>query len=237
MTDPSTVMFMGIEIEVGTGALVPRAETELLGRTAVGKLRDLGVPARGTPPLGLRAIDVCCGTANLACAIATLLPDVSVVALDLTDGCVDLARKNVTRLALGARVDVVQGDLFGPLVDTSPVDLIVCNPPYISTGTLASREDLAAEPPEAFDGGPYGVSIHQRVAREALPLLKPGGWLVFEFGLGQERQLELVLGRTRGYDAVEVIRDATGAPRVIACRRKLEPEAILIPATVSKEPT
>ena len=211
----TTVRFLGIEIESGPGALIPRAETELLARTAIAKLRDVS---------GTRAIDVCCGTAHLACAIAHALPHVTFTALDLTDGCVELARKNALRLGLGDRITVLKGDLFGPISEIQPqappVDVIVCNPPYISTSKLATRDDLATEPREAFDGGPYGVTIHQRVAREAMPLLRIGGWLVFEFGLGQERQLELVLARTRGYDTIELIRDEVGAPRVIAARRK-----------------
>lgn len=207
----TTVRFLGVDIETGPGALIPREETELLGRTAI---------AKG----GTRAIDVCCGTGNLACGIASALPGIRFWALDLTDGCVALARQNVARLGLGDRVEVLQGDLFGALpAGFAPVDLIVCNPPYISTSKLATRHDLADEPREAFDGGPYGVTIHQRVAREALPLLVPGGWLAFEFGLGQERQLELVLGRTKGYDQIEVVNDAAGAPRVIAARRRTDP--------------
>jgi release factor glutamine methyltransferase len=212
----STVQFLGVEIETGPGALVPRAETELCGTVAIAKLRELG---------GTRLIDVCCGTGNLACAIATALPAVRGWALDLTDGCVALARANVLRLGLGERITVAQGDLFAPLTGhevTGVFDVITCNPPYISTAKLATRDDLADEPREAFDGGPYGVSIHQRVARDALALLRGGGWLVMEFGLGQERQLELVLGRARGYDVIEWSQDASGAPRVVAARRKQE---------------
>jgi len=207
------VTFLGVEIESGPGALRPRAETELCGRTAIEKVRDRDAP---------RIVDVCCGTGNLACAIATAIPSARGWALDLTDGAALLARANVTRLGLSARVEVLQGDLFAPLAGLGlegTIDLVTANPPYISTAKLAQRADLAAEPREAFDGGPYGVTIHQRVARDAMPLLKAGGWLVMELGLGQERQLELVLGRTRGYDAATLYRDADGAPRVIAARR------------------
>jgi HemK-like putative methylase len=143
-------------------------------------------------------------------------------ALDLTLGCVTLARANVARLGLDGRIRVAQGDLFAPLAGEQldgTVDVVTANPPYISTGKLAQRTDLAGEPREAFDGGPYGVTIHQRVAKDAMALLRPGGWLVMEFGHGQERQLELVIGRTRGYDVIEFYQDAGGAPRVIAARR------------------
>jgi release factor glutamine methyltransferase len=207
------VRFLGVDIESGPGALVPRNETELCGRTAIAKLQDR---------IGTRLVDVCCGTGNLACAIAMAIPEVRGWALDLTDGCVALARANVARLGLGDRLQVGQGDLFAPLAGQhleGAVDLITANPPYISTAKLAQRTDLADEPREAFDGGPYGITIHQRVARDALPLLKPGGWLVMEFGVGQERQLEHVIARSRGYQAPELFHDDTGTPRVIAARR------------------
>ena len=74
----------------------------------------------------------------------------------------------------------------------------------ILTAILSLRDDA------------YGVTIHQRVARDAMWLLRPGGWLVMEFGLGQERQLEHVISRSRGYQAVELFPDPSGAPRVIA---------------------
>jgi HemK-like putative methylase len=214
------VRFLDVDLEAGPGALIPRAETELCGRTALAKLALLGVAA---PTI----IDVCCGTGNLACAIACAVPAARGWALDLTDGAVALARANVQRLGLADRVQVGQGDLFGALGEAAAglagaVDLITCNPPYISTAKLATRADLADEPREAFDGGPYGVTIHQRAAREAMPLLRAGGWLVMELGLGQERQVELVLGRTRGYDLIERVNDLAGAPRVIAARRTSE---------------
>jgi HemK-like putative methylase len=207
------VRFLGVDIESGPGALVPRNETELCGRTAIAKLEEVS---------GATLVDVCCGTGNLACAIAMALPALRGWALDLTGDCVALARANVARLGLGDRLQVAQGDLFAPLFDQhleGAVDVITANPPYISTAKLAQRADLAGEPREAFDGGPYGVTIHQRVARDALPLLKPGGWLVMEFGLGQERQLEHVIARSRGYEAAELFHDDTGTPRVIAARR------------------
>jgi release factor glutamine methyltransferase len=209
------ITFMGVAIETGPGALVPRAETELLGKVALGKLDQLG---------GELLIDVCCGTGNLACAIAIARPRLRAWALDLTDGAIALARANVSRLGLAERVTVLQGDLFTPLAELGVVaDVITCNPPYISTGKLAQRHDLAHEPREAFDGGPYGVSIHQRVAREAHAMLRRGGWLVCELGLGQDKQLQRVFERAGGYDRIELANDDTGAARVVAARREEMP--------------
>ncbi|TJW28116.1 MAG: methyltransferase domain-containing protein, partial [Mesorhizobium sp.] len=87
------------------GALVPRPETELLGTTALDVLSQMHLPAP-------RVIDMCCGAGNLACAIAHYAPTALVWASDLTDGCVEVARRNVAHHAMADRVSVLQGDLF-----------------------------------------------------------------------------------------------------------------------------
>jgi release factor glutamine methyltransferase len=209
--------FLGVELLCGPGALVPRPETELLGRTAIARVQEAG-PAP-------RVVDVCCGAGNLACAIATHVPAARVWATDLTDGCVGWTRRNVEQLGLGERVTVCQGDLFGGLAGQGlegTVDVVVCNPPYISTGRLAADRSalLDHEPREAFDGGPYGLTIHQRVLKEALPLLKPGGWLLFEIGEGQDRQIGLLFQRARVYEAIGLAQNAAGTPRVAFGRVK-----------------
>lgn len=211
------VTFLGIELLCGPGALVPRPATEALGLTAIERIRDL------TP--SVRVIDMCCGTGNLACAIATHVPDAEVWACDLTDECVDWTRRNVARLGLGARVSVMQGDLFQALAGTElegAIDVIVCNPPYIPTQRLATDPGtlLEHEPLEAFHGGPYGLTIHQRLVREAPAFLRPGGWLFVECGLGQHRQVEILLNRTGAYASVGSRHTRDGKPRVVAARLK-----------------
>lgn len=209
------VSFLGIDLLCGPGALVPRPETELLARTAVDTLQQ----ATG----GGRVIDMCCGAGNLACAIAMLVPTARVWASDLTDDCVAWASRNVDHLRLNDRVTTAQGDLFGGLAGRGlegTIDLIVCNPPYISTSRLAADRAslLAHEPREAFDGGPYGLTIHQKVVSAAPQFLRPGGWLTFEFGLGQERQIRMVLERGKRFGEIAFVNNDAGEPRVAVAR-------------------
>ena len=209
--------FLGLELLCGEGALVPRPETELLGRTAIEKIRAAGA--------GARVIDMCCGAGNLGCAIAKHVPDARVWMSDLTDGCVHWTRRNVEHLGLGDRVTVAQGDLFAGFAGMGlegTIDAVVCNPPYISSGRLAADRAtlLENEPREAFDGGPYGLTIHQRVLKEAQPFLKPGGWLLFEIGLGQDKQVKILFERARVYESITFVNDAAGAPRVVFARVK-----------------
>jgi release factor glutamine methyltransferase len=213
---PRLVRFMDIELELAPDVLVPREETELLGRNAVARLRDEAGP--------VTVIDMCCGSGNLALGIAAAVPLARVWGADLTDSTVALARRNAERLSLQERVLIRQGDLFAALEGDrleGRVDMIVCNPPYISTSRLEgdSAHLLESEPREAFDGGPYGISIHQRLIRDAVTFLKPGGWLLFEFGEGQERQAAALLARAKAYEAMSFAHDAQGKPRVAIIRK------------------
>jgi release factor glutamine methyltransferase len=208
------IEFLGVEIAYGPGALMPRTETELLGLSVIERLAGVAAP---------RIVDMCCGAGNLACALAFEHDEGRVWACDLTDGAVALARHNAEALKLHPRLTVHQGDLFGALegepLDES-LDAVVCNPPYISTTRLAERDDLKDEPREAFDGGPYGLSIHQRVIRDAARFLRPRGLIAFEFGIGQARQVELLFGRARAYESFHLVNDRGGEPRVAIARKK-----------------
>jgi release factor glutamine methyltransferase len=206
-----TARFMDLDLLVERDVLIPRAETELLGAAALDLL-----------PEEPWVIDMCCGAGNLACAIASRRPLARVWASDLTDACVALARRNVAYTGVADRVSVVQGDLFSGLAGLEgSIDVIVCNPPYISQAKLAGERAalLDNEPREAFDGGPYGLSIHQRVVREALPFLKPAGSLLFEIGQGQERQVKMLFERTRAYEGLRTVANAAGEVRVVAARK------------------
>jgi release factor glutamine methyltransferase len=211
------VSFMGVDLLVNQDVLAPREETELLGQTVLALLRD----REGDQTV----IDMCCGCGNLSLAIAARANATRIWASDLTDATVAVARANAARLGLGHRVNIVQGDLFAGLDGSDlagKVDLVMCNPPYISTARLGGDRAhlLEAEPREAFDGGPYGISIMQRLVSEALPFLKEGGWLAFEFGAGQERQAKLLLERTKRYEDISFADDAAGVPRVAQARKK-----------------
>ncbi|WP_038934146.1 N5-glutamine methyltransferase family protein [Bradyrhizobium japonicum] len=210
--------FMGIELQVAPGALVPRPETELLGRTAVEALRRAHLPSP-------RIVDMCCGAGNLACAIALNIPDARVWASDLTDGCVELARRNAASQSAESRITVLQGDLFEALEGLQleqAIDMIVCNPPYISESRLKGDRAslLTDEPREAFAAGPYGLSIHMRVTKDAPRYLRPGGLLLFEVGRGQDRQVATLLERNDAYENVSVVLDDAGAGRVVMAYAK-----------------
>ena len=214
-TTKPRVRFLGMELQIRGLVLRPRQETELLALVAQ-SLLDKSAPAAV-------CVDVCCGTGNLALALAAHAPDVRVIACDLIADAVASARHNVEELGFREQIEVSQGDLFEPVAGLEgKVDLIVCNPPYISTSRLLSGDRahlLLTEPREAFDGGPYGITLLTRLIVEGAGYLKSGGWLAFEFGLGQDRQVAALLKRSRAYeDAVWRVDDA-GDLRVVCARK------------------
>lgn len=211
--------FMGMEMLAGPQALVPRKETELLARNAV-TLAQLMAAQQPS----LKVVDVCTGSGNVALAIAHHVPNADVHAADLSEAAVELAMRNAQHAQLSQRVALSAGDLLQPF-DTpeflGKVDLLTCNPPYVSSGKVGqmATEIAAHEPSLAFDGGPFGVAILMRLLQEAPRFLRSDGWLVFEVGLGQGPALHKRLQKDPSFNEVRALADAAGDIRAIAARR------------------
>jgi release factor glutamine methyltransferase len=211
--------FMGLEMLAGKEALIPRAETELLGGAALELLRGLGASRDGA-----LVVDVCTGSGNLALVLAHFEPKAKVFAADLSADAVDLARRNAIHLGLDACVEFRVGDLLDPFDEPrfhAQVDLLLCNPPYISSQRVdtMSGEIRGFEPRLAFDGGPLGVRIVQRLIRDAPRYLKKGGWLAFEVGLGQGPAVLKRLIASGAFAQQRGLADAHGQIRVLLASR------------------
>jgi release factor glutamine methyltransferase len=208
--------FLGLELLAGPDALIPRKETEILGRAAIAKLRE-----KSQTEKELLVIDVCTGCGNLALAYAHHEPKARVYAADLSEEAVELARRNASFTGLSDRVTFAAGDLFAPFQDNAALigrcDMVSCNPPYITSARVPKmgQEISAHEPRLAFDGGALGVTILTRLFTEGPKFLKPGGVLCFEMGFGQGPVLEGRLRRQPWMQKIEAHRDPGGAIRAL----------------------
>jgi len=213
--------FLGIDLLAKEDVLAPRKETEILGNEVIAILRAL---SEEDPGRDLRMIDMGCGSGNLACAVAVAVPQTRVWASDITTSCAELTRANVAHLSLQGRIQVSQGDLFAPLTARGlegSMDLVAMNPPYIPSTSLEHSHAglLHHEPREAFDGGPYGISILTRLLQEAPLFLKEGGHLLFEFGLGQARLVQTLVERKHLFSEFRFALDDKGEARAAILRK------------------
>ena len=211
--------FLGLEFLAGPEALIPRKETEILGRAALAKLSCMA--AKRTR---LTVLDICTGSGNLALAYAYYAATAQVFASDLCADAVRLALRNRDHFpALAPRLEIRQGDLLEPFDSAAfhgQCDLLSCNPPYISSAKVKQMhpEIAAHEPGAAFDGGVYGVSVLMKLLKQAPRFLRPGGWLGFEVGSGQGAMLARQLEKNAAFSAVERYSDSTGEIRALFAR-------------------
>jgi release factor glutamine methyltransferase len=208
--------FMGIEMKADKRALIPRKETEILSKSALEI--SLTFPKANV-------IDVCCGAGNVGVAIAFYNPGARVYVADLSSEAIELAQENIDLLNLNGRVKVMHSDLFEKFMNDDffqKVDLVTCNPPYISSFKVSkmNAEIAENEPNLAFDGGMLGIKIIQRLIRETPQLLSPGGWLVFEVGVGQGEMVMNLLIKSGLYCNVDSVSDSQGNIRVVLAMKK-----------------
>lgn len=211
--------FLGIEFLSDKRALIPRKETEILGKKAVELSFELAKNRDS-----LRVMDICCGSGNLGLSVAHLNPKVQLFASDLSEEAVELAKDNTNVLQLGPRSVILAGDLFSAFDNNEyweSVDLVICNPPYISSAKVTKMDEEISghEPVLAFDGGMFGFKIIQNVIDKAPTYLRKGGWLIFEVGSGQGEFIMKMCERTEKYEDVTPITDEIGNIRVIAARK------------------
>ena len=183
--------FYGLDFKVDSRTLIPRPETELLLELA------LEFAARRTSrDEGLNIADVGVGCGAIAIALAVNLPGARVVATDISPAALKLASENVSRHRVEDRVTLLEGDLLQHI--SGSIDILVSNPPYISSAQLATlpREIRDHEPRGALDGGANGMVLIERLISQAKNKLRPGGAMFVEIGwdLGERtlaRSLEL----------------------------------------------
>jgi release factor glutamine methyltransferase len=207
-----TQAFYGLDFEVSPAVLIPRPETELLVEFAIEKLRN-------TP--GATLVDVGTGSGCIAVAAAVHLPEVRLLALDLSPDALALARRNARRHQVEKRVRFVQANLLEG-VSAGRVEMIVSNPPYVTTAEVETLQPEVRdyEPRLALDGGVDGLVFQRGLIARARRVLRPGGWLGLEVALGQADAVAARL-REAGFSAVETRRDLAGIERVVLAQKKV----------------
>jgi release factor glutamine methyltransferase len=207
--------FFGHTFTVTPAVLVPRPETEHLVEVALATL----------PPEGPASVlDLCTGAGVVGISVALGRPATRVVATDVSQEALGVARGNAERL--GAVVEFAHGDLWAAVRGEDRFDVVVSNPPYIPSQELAglSRE-VRREPCIALDGGPDGLDVLRRVVAGSPARLAPGGTLAVELHEGHAERV-VALCTEAGFESAEARKDLAGLPRYVVARMAGRPASL-----------
>jgi release factor glutamine methyltransferase len=202
--------FWGLPFEVCPDVLIPRHETEFIVEEA------LELVGKGSNPL---IVDVGTGSGCIAIALAREIPGARVIASDVSRHALDVARRNAGRYDVADRITFVETSFLEGIEEG--VDLIVSNPPYVPSvserGLTPEVRDY--EPAVALFGGEDGLDGLRSVLEGAAAKLAPGGWLVMEFGCGQDDCVTNLVAGVTGLDLIKIRHDLQDIPRTLVCQR------------------
>jgi len=208
--------FCGLDIKVTPSVLVPRPETEGLVEEAV-KVAESSFPLSAN----LHIVDVGTGSGCIAVALAKNLPKSMIYATDLSDPALKLAEENAAKHGVNMRIRFLREDLFKPHTAGSPwADIVVSNPPYIPSAEIKKLSaEVHQEPIMALDGGESGLEAIKAIAADAPRVLKPNGFLLMEYMMGQGPEVKRALEHI-GFVDIRLMKDLQGVERIVVARRK-----------------
>jgi len=149
--------------------------------------------------------------------LTNAVSDCKIVASDISDRALNVAKLNASRHGVQHRVDFVKSDLFTNITDR--FDIIVSNPPYIAKFEFETlQKEVLKEPRLALDGGEDGLDFYRRIAKDAFKHLRSGGHMILEIGFGQAGEICEIIETGGSFKACEVVKDFNGIDRVIIAK-------------------
>ncbi len=210
--------FYSLELDITADCLIPRPETELLVQRAIEFLRSRS---------GVQYVcDLCTGSGCIAVAIAKNCPEANVTATDISSAALKVAARNVEKHRLTEHVRLLCGDLFEPIIkqlDVNQFDLIVCNPPYVSTAEYEKLDKNVKdyEPVSALLAGADGMDVYRRIIKKVDEFLKPGAALMLEIGYAQGPAVKELFEQTDAFVEIKLEKDFQNNDRIVIARKKV----------------
>ena len=206
--------FYGMTLAVTRDALIPRDDTMAVTELAIAALRAMQPPQR--------VLDLGTGTGCIGLAAAHCVDSARVTLADVSPEALKLAKQNAAALGLKSRAVTVQLDMLGPApAFLGAFDLIVSNPPYVTSAEMKTLDRSVAdfEPRLALEGGADGLKFYRAILENYLGALRPDGYLCLEFGLGQEAAVGALLEKA-GLTEMLFVRDTRGIVRAVRARKR-----------------
>ena len=229
--------FMGYEFYVDENVLVPRQDTEILTESALECMKTEKNP---------HILDMCTGSGCILISLLKERADAYGTGVDLSEGALKVAVRNAQMLGVEERAEFIKSNLFSEMqntvheTDNTPkdtikdvehennngnhtraYDMIISNPPYIPTAEIEElmEEVRLHDPRMALDGMEDGLYFYRTITEQAKDHLVPGGWLLYEIGCSQGKDVADLL-RKEGFEDIEIRQDLAGLDRVVLGRNK-----------------
>lgn len=201
--------FMGLDFIVTKDVLIPRSDTEIMVEKIINFAKDMG---------SIRILDLCTGSGAIAISLSKYLKNAQVVASDISQEALSIARKNAALNEVEEKIVFLQGNLF-ETVANEEFDIIVSNPPYITTAEMDElSEEVKREPHLALWGGKDGLDFYRKISSEAPKYLKSPGYLFVEIGYQQGIDVKNLF-LNNGFDEVEIFKDWNKNDRIVTGKR------------------
>lgn len=200
--------FMGINLNIREGVLIPRGDTEILVEEALDKIKENNY---------IDICDVCCGSGAIGISVGKILENTRIYCYDISDIAYEVTLENINKFNLEDRIKVYKSDLLEEAIENGKrFDVILSNPPYIRKDVIPTlMEDVKNyEPYIALCGGDDGLEFYKKIAQQSLKVLKQGGMIGFEIGYDQKEDVNnILLGN--GFEEIQCIKDLSGLDRVV----------------------
>ena len=205
--------FWTFTLEVNKDVLIPRPDTEIIVEETINI-------AKKNTSNQIKILEIGTGSGAIVIALAGELPHAKIIATDISNEALNMAQRNADSLGFKDRIDFQLGDLFEPV--DGIFDMIVCNPPYISTEDYEALPSGVKdyEPAIALLAGNNGTEFYERLIYQAKDHLEKNGWLLMEIGAKQKKEVCKIIEESGFYESVETRKDYAGLPRVVKARRK-----------------
>jgi len=204
--------FYGYPFKVGEGVLIPRPDTETIIDTILEKYSN---KINNSPVIA----DLCSGTGCIAITLKRQIADADVTAIEFSDTALEFLRENA--LLNNAEIKIVKGDVLDEKTaeEFRNIDIIVSNPPYLTSDEMKSlQKEVSFEPEYALAGGDDGLDYYRKITSLWKNSLKDGGLLMYEIGMGQENALEKIL-IDNGFGNIIMTCDTAGIIRVLSAEK------------------
>lgn len=203
--------FMKLEFFVNENVLIPRQDTEILVEEVIQIAQSIKAK---------KILDLCTGSGAIAISLAKYLPKSEIIASDISDKALEVAKKNAIDNQVNERIEFVKSDMFENL-KKQEFDIVVSNPPYIKTDIINELdEEVKKEPYIALDGGETGLKFYKEIIKKSYKYLKSGGYLCLEIGFDQKEEVVQLIENKGEFENIYSKKDLYDNDRIVIARKK-----------------